>query len=396
MTAYTDRFGGATIYPSDVSYVAISITVDTRLTWPSETLPSDYPAARIVDIIATTGLTLYLPDATEASPGETILFNNVGSYGVALVDSAGSAVATLGVGAQWQVYLQNNTTAAGAWKVVHYGASASPATAAELAGTGIKAIGSLLSPAMPVTQLSLAYASGITDRAKVFVWVGGADTFTLPVAAEVGDNWFTVIKNLGTGDLTISGGGSEDIDGESTKVLSPGDSAILLTDGSIYYSVGFGQSAQFAFDYTSINVAGGTNHTLSGSELNRVAYKFVGLLTANIDIIVPGTVQQYWVDNATTGAYTLRVITAAGTGAFVTQGARAILYCDGTNVVPASTAGASFPIAINQGGTAATTAGNALINLGGSSVGVALFTAASQAAAWSAMGDPVIIGGGTF
>jgi hypothetical protein len=71
------------------------------------------------------------------------------------------------------------------------------------------------------------------------------------------------------------------------------------------------------------------------------------------------------------------------------------LYCDGTNVVAADTGGISTPIAISDGGTGATTAGNALINLGGTATGIAIFTAASQAAAQVAIGlDP--ISGGTY
>jgi hypothetical protein len=42
---------------------------------------------------------------------------------------------------------------------------------------------------------------------------------------------------------------------------------------------------------------------------------------------------------------------------------RGIYYCDGTDVVDADTATVSFPISIPQGGTGATTAGGALINL---------------------------------
>jgi protein O-GlcNAc transferase len=48
----------------------------------------------------------------------------------------------------------------------------------------------------------------------------------------------------------------------------------------------------------------------------------------------------------------------------VARGSRAILYCDGNEVVDAETGGISVPVAIADGGTGATTAGAALINLG--------------------------------
>jgi hypothetical protein len=45
--------------------------------------------------------------------------------------------------------------------------------------------------------------------------------------------------------------------------------------------------------------------------------------------------RSYYITNSTTGAFTLTVKTAAGTGVVVTQGTRTVLYCDGTNVVSA-------------------------------------------------------------
>jgi hypothetical protein len=113
---------------------------------------------------------------------------------------------------------------------------------------------------------------------------------------------------------------------------------------------------------------------------------------------VPTTVQQYWVDNETTGAFSFTVKTSAGAGVSVAAGTRAILYCNGTSVVNADTAGLSAPISIGNGGTGATTAGSARINLGATSTGDALFTAASQAAAYAALGiaPAGVVVGGTF
>ena len=103
-------------------------------------------------------------------------------------------------------------------------------------------------------------------------------------------------------------------------------------------------------------------------------------------------------DNSTTGAFTLTVKTSAGTGLAVSQGSRGIYYCDGSDVVDADTTTASFPITIAQGGTGATTAGGALINLGGTAVGIPIFEAANQQAAWTALGvaPAGVVNGGTY
>lgn len=396
MTVYTNIFGGDNISPSEVSYVSISLTSNMTFDWPLETAPSTNLIASIMDVNAAAGpFAIILPSALEASTGQTILFNNVGANAFVVRDSTGTQVLNAAPGTVWQLYLTNNTTAAGTWRAYQFGAAVSSINAASLAGTGLIAIGSVLSQAMPVTSFSTNYTTNQNDRSRTLIWVGGAGVLSLTAAATLADNWFINFRNEGTGSLVVDPAGSETINGSSTLTFQPGDSAIICTDGVQFYTIGYGQSPVFAFDYTSIDVAGSGNYVLSGSELNRIAYQFTGALTGNRNIIVPNTVQQYWVTNDTTGAYTFTVKTAAGTGVAIAPGSRTILYCDGTNVVAADTGGLALPIPISQGGTGATTAGNALINLGGTATGIAIFTAASQGAAQVAIGlDP--IQGGTY
>jgi hypothetical protein len=396
MTTFTNIFGGSNISPSEISYAAVSLTANTTYDWALETAPSSNLIAGIMDVTATAGpWSLTLPSALEASTGQSILFNNVGSETFIIRNNAGVQVAAPVSGSVWQLYLTDNTTAGGTWEAFLYGAQVSAANAASLAGTGLIAIGSLLSLAMPVTFFGTNFTADTDSRARTYIWNGGAGTLTMSTAGTLGNNWFFQLRNEGTGALVIDPPGSQTINGSSTLTFQPGDSAIIFTDGNNFYTLGYGQSPVFAFDYTSINVAGSGNYVLSGSELNRIAYNFTGVLTGNRTIIVPQTVQQYWVANNTTGPYTLTVKTSIATGYTVNQGSRAILYSDGTNVVAADTGGVAVPIAVSDGGTGATTAGNALINLGGTATGIAIFTAATQAAAQAAIGlDP--IQGGTY
>lgn len=396
MTVYTNIFGGSNISPAEISYAAVSLTANTTYDWALETAPSANLIAGIMDVTAASGpFSLTLPSALEASTGQAILFNNVGSNSFIIRNNSGTQIAAPTAGQVWQIYLTNNTTAGGTWLAFQFGAAVSTANAASLAGTGLVAIGSLLSLAAPVTFFSNAYSTGVTDRAKVLIWNGGAGTLSMTSAGTLGDNWFFQLRNEGTGALVVDPPGSQTINGLSTLNFQPGDSAVIFTDGNNFYTIGYGQAPVFAFDYASISVAGTGNYTLSGSELNRIAYNFTGALTGNRSVIVPQTVQQYWVTNSTTGPYTLTVKTSIASGTAVSQGARSILYCDGTNVVAADTGGISVPIAVSEGGTGAVTAGNALINLGGTATGIAIFTAASQASAQSAIGlDP--IQGGTY
>jgi hypothetical protein len=122
-----------------------------------------------------------------------------------------------------------------------------------------------------------------------------------------------------------------------------------VTDGTNFFTLGLGQAATFAFDYVVVNVAGSTNYVLSGNELNRIAYQFIGAVGSNIKIIVPNTIQQYWVYNNTTGSFTVSIATAGQvTPLEIVNGSRTIVYCDGTNVVPAVT---SFINGSISGGT---------------------------------------------
>lgn len=115
------------------------------------------------------------------------------------------------------------------------------------------------------------------------------------------------------------------------------------------------------------SVAGGSNVTLTEAESRYPAIDCTGTLTANIALIVTTTPKFFFVRNSTSGAYTLTVKTSAGTGVLVTQGTRALLYCDGTNVVgvsgsvafldltdtPASFSGqGSKSVRVNSGATA--------------------------------------------
>ena len=381
--SFTNVFGGSTIYPSDVSYLSIALSADTPLQWPLESSGAEDPAARIIDVTPdASGHSVVMPDATLTGAGQTILFNNLsGSYSFYVEDFDGNTLATVGFGEQWQLYLAVTTTAAGTWRVFRFGASTATVQPSALAGFGLTVTGSTLSQSAPVTTFS---TTGLTlatsSRAGAFVWNGsGAGTLNLLTAASAGNNYFVLARNAGGGDLTIDPSGTELINGASTLALRPGDSATLITDGATWYTVGLGQEAIFAFDYTSISVTGG-NYTLAGSELNRIAYKFVGALTSDVYIIIPATVQQYWITNATTGSFNFYVKISGGAATQVAQNAKGIYYCNGSIVVLASDpTSLSLPVTVAQGGTGSITASGARLNLGISTFADPIVTATTGA-----------------
>lgn len=365
--SYTETFGGATLYPSGQTYLSLIFSTNVTLAWPVEQQIGGDVVADIMDLNATaTSLNVDLPSARQVSNGVQSVFNNVGTNTVTVRDNAGGTIISVEPGAAWVAYLTDNTTDAGSWRTFQLGATVAAANASALAGSGIKAVSTTLNQSIPpetrtTTPVSIVEA----DRAKALIYTGGAGVGDLPTPATVGSDWFVMVRNSGTGNLTLTPPAGQ-IDGNATLALAPNQSLIVLTDGTNFFSIGLSQSTASVFDFVTIAVPGSGDFTLSGVNLNRIAYRFTGILTGNRNIIVPNTIQQYWVENATTGSFELRVKTAAQSpGIQILAGDRAILYSDATNVVNANSSTVTFPISITQGGTGGITAATGLANLGG-------------------------------
>lgn len=88
--------------------------------------------------------------------------------------------------------------------------------------------------------------------------------------------------------------------------------------------------------FIKIDVSGATDKNLTTDQSYSAVIEFTGALTANINVIVASLTKSWVFFNNTTGAFTLTVKPATGTGIAIGQGKRAVLYFDGTNVVRAS------------------------------------------------------------
>jgi len=153
-----------------------------------------------------------------------------------------------------------------------------------------------------------------------------------------------------------------------------------------------GRSVTFNYTQLTKNVAGGSNVTLSSAEAGYKILKFTGLLTANINVVVPTTTTIWYVDNSTTGSYTLTVKTSAGSGVSTTNGTRYVLYGDGTNVVNAVTVTGSFSSFTSGSASApsitfAADTDTGLYNTAANQVGVAV--AGTQVANFTASGAAI-------
>lgn len=361
MTTYVNPFTGQTVQPSQVGYEELTISADTELQWPVNG-NNNQVVANIIEVTATTtGLELIMPSATQVSTGQSVLIKNIGANTFTVVDYDLGTIIAIASGIAEYIYITDNTTDAGTWNSVTFGAWTSSANAAALAGYGLTAISTTLNQAYQLTSYSSNYTLTSADRAKFLVWNSGVGQFTLPVASTVGNNWFCMIRNNGSGILTVQPSGTDTIDSNANQQLQITNSLVVVSNGTTGYNTfGLGQSTEYIYTQLAYDVTGaGATITLTPAEGANVIQEYFGTLSANTDVILPPTVQLYVITNLTSGAYTLTFGTGAVGAAEVTipQNQSLILVCDGTNVFNANSATISIlpSLTINPGSAAAPT-----------------------------------------
>jgi len=346
MTSYVNPFTGQTIQPSQVGYEQLTISTDTTLQWPVNGNTSDV-VANIIEVTATlnTNLKLILPAATQVSTGQSVLVKNIGSYSFTVTKSDGSTIISVASGIAQYIYLTSNSTEEGTWSTVTFGAGTSSANASALAGYGLKAISTTLNQSYQLSSFSSNYTLTAADRAKFLLWSSGVGTFTLPLASDVGNDWFAMIRNNGTGILTVQPVGSDTLNGNANQQLQITESFVIVSNGSTGFNTfGYGQATQFSYTQLALDVTGlGPTITLSAAQAANQIQEYFGVLAANTTVIVPPTVQLYTITNNTTGAYSLKFSTGSVGASTVTvsQTQTLIIICDGTNVYNANSSAIS-------------------------------------------------------
>jgi hypothetical protein len=295
-----------------------------------------------------TAYELWMPPADQVSVGQDALIYNTGtvklnikSYGgltpICTVDTSSS-----GNGSAQYIFITANANNSGTWGVIAFGSSTTAASAVSLAGAGLTPISTTLNAAYPAASISTGITFSSADRAVANFWAGGTGSATLPSAASLGNNWFMLFRNNGTGTYTINCTGSDQIDGASNKQFNPDESAIIVCSGTRFFTVGYGQSSSFFFNILVKTVTAGA-YSLTSSQCANIIQEFVspsGGLTGNVTVTYPPIVNLYVVSNQTTpNGYTLTVTTGitGGTNATIPANAQATLVCDGTNFFNANT-----------------------------------------------------------
>ena len=353
--SYNSPFTGNVIQPTDVSFRAITLSATTTLSWPINGSATDDYAARIMNVTATAGsLQLRMPPANQASVGQDALIRNVGANTFTIADYTGGVIATCAAGESKYIYITTNATTAGTWGLIAFGVGTSSVDAATLAGYGLKAITTTLNQSHSVTTFSSNYTVLASDRAATYVWTGGSGTTTLTSASTLGNDWFFLLRNGGTGTLTVSPSGGQLINGDASIILQPADSCLICCSGTAFFTVGLGKSTQFNFTQLTKAVTTGS-YSLTAAEASNVIQKYTGTLSGNVTVTLPQTIQVYYITNQTDGTvanYTVTFTTgvSGGATAVVPAGQQVILLCDSVNLLNASTVAAgALNIALANG-----------------------------------------------
>jgi len=356
MSTYVSPFTGNVIQPTDVSYYALSFSTNTELYWPTVVNPTQVPAARIMDCVASTnGLVIMLPDARQGAVGSDILIRNLGLHEFTVVDAAGAESVSVPIGISKYVYLTNNTTLGGSWANVTFAAGTSYADAVTLQGAGLTTVTGQLATTQNVINVSATPVISDNSRASTFVWNSGAGSFILPNIATLSTGWYIGFRNAGTGSLTIAAQNPALINDNASIVANPGDSGYIVYDVNTgnFVTVGLTAAANVTFTSATYDV-----DSIPGSTFSLVTYAPIiqnyiaqtGSRTTSLTVTLPATTQIYILINATGHSnYDLYfVIEGSSQAPFkVTTGNIATVLSDGQNIYLLTSTSANSFLAVN-------------------------------------------------
>lgn len=305
MTTYVSPFTGTVVTPTDVSYFPLTFSTDQTLAWPAGVNTPEVPAARIIDCAASTsGLTITLPPADEGTLGADILFRNIGAFAFTVEDAEGGQSLTIDAGIAKYVYLTDNTSAAGEWSNVTFGAGTSVADATTLAGAGLTTVNGRLAVTQNVSNITSLPTLTDASRATTFNWNGGVGTLTLPNTSSLSTGWFICFRNNGSGTLTLQPSGIALINGQNNLETNPGDSGFIMYDASTlgFITVGWQTSANVSFTAATYDV-----DAIVGDDLNLISFAPIiqtyiaqtGVRTTSLNVTLPAITQVYLVVNNT-------------------------------------------------------------------------------------------------
>jgi hypothetical protein len=161
-----------------------------------------------------------------------------------------------------------------------------------------KGIISLGGITFPSTGITSSYTVGVNDY--LVDVTANTVTVTLPTSVDIdGKNY--VVKNSGSGIVTVSTFSGQTIDGSSSKTLRTNDSIEIVSDGSNWNIVG-GIGSVVSSTTTKSGIV--SNSTFTGSPLNYQVLFTSSFPNTNYSVNVTGGDARVWtVENVTAGGF---------------------------------------------------------------------------------------------
>lgn len=340
MTTYTSVFGNEAIPAAEQSYASVSLTADQTFAWPELSI-GNFLLQELIDVHSSGAYAITLPVANAVSVGRSVTLVNRSAYTILVKDNGGSDVTSLLAGESKLIYITDNSSAAGVWSVVFLGTGTSVADASALAGGGLKVVDSKLAINVDMATQIASYSVVLSDRARSIVFTGtGAASCSLLQSSVAGNGFLIGLVNQGTGSVTVDPYSGELVDEQLVKEIAPGESAFIVCNGSSWFTIGHGRSTQFQFTKLVFDISTGTPFTLTSTQAQNKLLQFIGTAAQGITVNVPSVVAVYYIQCSYSGAYSLTLKTSAGIGVKLENTDRAIVYCDGVDVVLAQTSAA--------------------------------------------------------
>jgi len=356
MSTFVSPFTGNVIQPTDVSYYALTFSADTDLYWPTVVNPTQVPAARIMDCVASSaGLTIYLPDATQGAVGSDILFRNQGTHSFVVKDFSGAETITVDVGISKYVYLTSNVSTGGSWSNVTFGAGSSTADAVSLQGAGLTTISGKLATTQNIIDITSTPLLNDASRAITYNWGAGNGNLNLPVPATLSRGWYIGFRNSGTGALNINPISPALINGIATVIANPGDSGFIAYDYDTGNFITIGLTAPSNVTFTSAtydvdNIPGSSLNLVSFAPIIQTYIAQTGSRTTTLTVTLPAITQLYVLINNTnqTGYNIDFVVSGSSQPPLILAASQVILaLSDGVNLFPLTTSTTGFFYGVN-------------------------------------------------
>jgi hypothetical protein len=356
MPIFTSPFTGTVVQPTDVSYYALSFSANVQLYWPAVVNPQQVPAARIIDATpSVASLIITLPEANQGTTGADILIRNFGAVAFTVQNFGGTGSVSIPAGVSKYFYLSNNSTSAGVWQNVTFGAGTSSADAASLAGAGLVALSGQLNTTQNIVEVSSPPTITNASRASTFVWTSGNNTITLPTATSLTGGWFIAFRNSGTGTLTFAPQGASLINGGATLDVNPSESGFIMFQQSTnnFFTVGLGVPSNVTFTsatYDVDSIIGNTFSLVSYAPIIQTYVALSGTRSATLAVTLPATTQLYVLVNDTgqpSYNITFKVSGSLQTPISLADGAIALVLSDGNFLYVISQSTTNTFLAIN-------------------------------------------------